>query len=73
MVCGHRQSIEHWNYFKGDVGETSERRGGAHMGFSELIGAILNLIELTGLGSDSGQIRLQREVCQTCWISMLVA
>ena len=30
---GHRQSDEHWNRFKGNVGETSERRGGAHMGF----------------------------------------
>ena len=29
---GHRQSDEHWNRFKGNVGETSERRGGAHMG-----------------------------------------
>ena len=27
---GHRQSNEHWNRFKGNVGETSERRGGAH-------------------------------------------
>ena len=27
---GHRQSDEHWNCFKGNVGETSERRGGAH-------------------------------------------
>ena len=34
---GHRQSDEHWNRFKGNVGETSERRGGAHMGFSERI------------------------------------
>ena len=42
QVCGHRQSIEHWNCFKGDVGETSERRGGAHMGFSERIDTILN-------------------------------
>ena len=24
---GHRQSDEHWNRFKGDVGETSERDG----------------------------------------------
>ena len=32
---GHRQSDEHWNRFKGDVGETSERRGGAHMRFSD--------------------------------------
>ena len=28
MREGHRQSEEHWNRFKGDVGETSERRGG---------------------------------------------
>ena len=28
--------------FKVKVGETSERRGGAHMGFSELIDTILN-------------------------------
>ena len=39
---GHRQSDEHWNRFKGNVGETSERRGGAHMGFSEHINTILN-------------------------------
>ena len=39
---GHRQSDEHWNRFKGDVGETSERRGEAHMGFSERIDIILN-------------------------------
>ena len=38
---GHRQSDEHWNRFKGDVGETSERRGGAHMGFIEGIDTIL--------------------------------
>ena len=24
---GHHQSDEHWNHFKGDIGETSERRG----------------------------------------------
>ena len=28
--------------FKGDFGETSERRDGAHMGFSERIDTILN-------------------------------
>ena len=38
----HRESDEHWNCFKGDVGETSERRGRAHMGFSECIDTILN-------------------------------
>ena len=27
---GQRQSDEHWNRFKGNVGETSQRRGGAH-------------------------------------------
>ena len=31
-----------WNRFKGDVGETSERLGGAHMGFSERINIILS-------------------------------
>ena len=34
---GHCQSDEHWNRFKGNVGETSERRGAAHTGFSERI------------------------------------
>ena len=28
---GHRQSDEHWNRFKGNVGETSERRGVLHV------------------------------------------
>ena len=28
---GHRQSDKHWNYFKGNVGVTSERRDGAHI------------------------------------------
>ena len=43
---GHRQSDKHWNCFKGNAGETSERRGGAHMGFSERIDTILNRTEL---------------------------
>ena len=42
---GHRQSDEHWNRFKGNAGETSERRGGARMGFSERIDTILNWTE----------------------------
>ena len=37
---GHRQSDEHWNRFKGNAGETSERRG--NVGFSEGIDTILN-------------------------------
>ena len=43
----HSQSDEHWNRFKGNVWETSERRGGAHMGFSEHAQTSLNRIELT--------------------------
>ena len=39
---GHRQSDKHWNCFKGNVGGTSERGGGAHMGFSERMDTILN-------------------------------
>ena len=30
---GHHLSDEQWNRFKGDVGETSDRRDVAHMGF----------------------------------------
>ena len=39
---GHRQSDEHWNRLKGDVGETSKRRDGAHMAFFERIDTIVN-------------------------------
>ena len=39
---GHRQSDEHWNRSKDDVGGTSERRRGAHMGFSERVDTLLN-------------------------------
>ena len=38
----HRQSDERWDCFKGAVGETSERRGGAYMGFPERIDTTLN-------------------------------
>ena len=46
MRKGHRQSDEHWNRFKGNVGETSERRDEAHVGSSERIDTILNWTEL---------------------------
>ena len=39
---GHRQSDEQNNTFKDNVRETFERRGGAHMGFSERTDIILN-------------------------------
>ena len=39
---GHCQSEEHWNWFKGNSGETSEGLGGAHMGFSGLLDTMLN-------------------------------
>ena len=42
MREGHHQSDEHRNRFNGNIGETSERQGGVHMGFSERIGTILN-------------------------------
>ena len=42
MREGYRQVDQYWNHFKADVGETSERRGGVHMGFSEHIDTILN-------------------------------
>ena len=37
-----QKALVNWNRFKADVGETSERRGGAHVGFSERIDPILN-------------------------------
>ena len=37
---------EHWNRFKVNIRETSERRGGAHVGFSERIDTILSRTEL---------------------------
>ena len=42
MREGHHQSDEHWNRFKGNIGETSERQGGTDMSFSECIDTILN-------------------------------
>ena len=44
----HRQSDEHWNRFKGNVGETSERRGGAHLDVSERIETLLNFTQVNG-------------------------
>ena len=38
---GHRQSHEDWNSSKADVGETSEGRSGALMGFSERVNTCL--------------------------------
>ena len=40
-------SIKHWNCFKGNIGETSERWGGAHMGFSKRTDTILNWTEVS--------------------------
>ena len=39
----HCQSGQYWNRSLRNVGKTSERRSGAHMGFSERIDTILNL------------------------------
>ena len=36
------QSDEHWNCFKGNLGETSGRRDGAHMSFFECVETIQN-------------------------------
>ena len=43
MREGRHQSDEHWNRFKGNVGETSVRWGGVHMDFSEHVHTILKL------------------------------
>ena len=39
---GHRQSDKQLTVSKATFGETSERRSGAHMGFSEHIDTIFN-------------------------------
>ena len=39
---GHRQSDQHYNCSKGNSGETSERRGGAHMGFPYCVDTLSN-------------------------------
>ena len=36
------QSDVHWNHFKCEVRETSERQGGVHMGFYKCMNTILN-------------------------------
>ena len=36
------QSDKNWNCFKGNTGETSERQGGVHVGFTERIDIVLN-------------------------------
>ena len=39
---GYHQSDEHWDCLKGNIGETSERRDGVHVGISKRIYTILN-------------------------------
>ena len=39
---GHCESYEHWNCFKGDVGETSVRQDGVHIDFSACSDTILD-------------------------------
>ena len=43
---GYFQSEQHWNFFEGNIGKTSERQGDAHVGFPECVDAILNWVEL---------------------------
>ena len=39
---GVNQRLMLWNCFKGNIGETTERRGGAYMGLPERIDTVLN-------------------------------
>ena len=45
MRKDHYQLDEHWNCFKGNIGETSDRWGGVCTGFSKCIHTILNWSE----------------------------
>ena len=58
MRESHHQSDKHLNCFKGNVAETSEKWGGAHMGFSEHIDTILNWTELK---TNDRAVRLERK------------
>ena len=75
---GHRQSDKRWNHFKGNVGETCERRGGAHVGFSERIHAVLNWTELNCLPAEKMldslagllyKLSLYSVVWSLCWFN----
>ena len=46
MGKGHGWSDQLWNWFKDNTKETSERRGGAHIGFPLCVDTILNWTEL---------------------------
>ena len=39
---GHHQLDQHWNYFRGNTEESSERQGGAHMDLPGRVNTILN-------------------------------
>ena len=56
-----RHSDEHWKCFKGNVGETSERRDGAYMGFSArtdtVLMAVISVVELIGRSRDEAKCR----------------
>ena len=77
----YRQSDKQWNRFKDNVGETSERRGGAHTGFSERIDTILTNVYFRlllldwgkGLG-ESELVAVARCVCfnKSCWCLLQV-
>ena len=47
MVSKVLYKINYYSYYSINSGETSDRRGGAHMGFSECIATILNRTEQT--------------------------
>ena len=62
---GHRQSGEHRKCFEGNAVETSDRRGWAHMGFSECTDTILNWTEFNWRGRNwinvqTGRLSLHR-------------
>ena len=49
--------IKYWNCFKGDVEETSQRQGGAHVGFFERIATILNWTDQAALRPRQTSVR----------------
>ena len=62
---GQRQSDQHWNCFKGNIEETQESRGGAHMDLPERIYTILNWTELNSTESKHTRGSKERYLIKT--------
>ena len=71
MRKSHHQSDEHWNCFKANISESSERWGGVHMSFPEHKDTILKVLWTGSMAV--GEYQLPKELC-SCgakWLLLL--